>query len=139
MASVAASLLPFSHKIKVQEFTAHRCKKASFYVDVHSKVAVVLFMCVCVCASVRACVCVMVAFLVYTCIIHVYVCMYVCVNQSEWAPVVHVCNCKRLLFSVYKKMEDAMKKHPDADNLVSFASLRSAYESTMEAMTFPQV
>ena len=36
-------------------------------------------------------------------------------------------------------MEDAMKKHPDADNLVSFASLRSAYESTMEAMTFPQV
>ena len=32
-----------------------------------------------------------------------------------------------------------MKKHWDADNVVSFASLRSAYESTMEAMTFPQV
>ncbi|KAI0240030.1 ATP-citrate synthase [Lamellibrachia satsuma] len=46
---------------------------------------------------------------------------------------------KEILIPVHKKMEDAMKKHPDADNLVSFASLRSAYESTMEAMTFPQI
>ena len=36
-------------------------------------------------------------------------------------------------------MGDAMKKHPDADVLISFASLRSAYESTIEAMSFPQV
>lgn len=32
-----------------------------------------------------------------------------------------------------------MKHHPDADVLVSFASLRSAYDSTIEAMQYPQV
>jgi len=36
-------------------------------------------------------------------------------------------------------MDDAMKLHPGADVLVSFASLRSAYESTVEAMSYPQV
>ena len=36
-------------------------------------------------------------------------------------------------------MEDAISKHPDADVLVSFASLRSAYESTVEALSYPQV
>ena len=41
--------------------------------------------------------------------------------------------------SVFKKMDDAMKQYPDADVLVSFASLRSAYESTVEAMQYPQV
>jgi len=41
--------------------------------------------------------------------------------------------------SVFKKMDDAMKLHPDADVLLSFASLRSAYESTVEAMQYPQV
>lgn len=40
---------------------------------------------------------------------------------------------------VYKKMEDAMNKHKDADVLVNFASLRSAYESTMETLNYPQV
>ena len=46
---------------------------------------------------------------------------------------------KEILLPVYKKMEDAITKHPDADVLVSFASLRSAYESTMEAMQYKQV
>lgn len=46
---------------------------------------------------------------------------------------------KEILVPVYKKMEDAIKKHPNADVLVSFASLRSAYESTLEAMHFNQV
>lgn len=32
-----------------------------------------------------------------------------------------------------------MKKHPEVDVLISFASLRSAFDSTMEAMQFPQV
>lgn len=32
-----------------------------------------------------------------------------------------------------------MKNHPDADVLVNFASLRSAYDTTIEAMTYPQV
>ncbi len=36
-------------------------------------------------------------------------------------------------------MSDAMKKHPEADVLINFASLRSAYESTMETLTYPQV
>lgn len=36
-------------------------------------------------------------------------------------------------------MGDAVAKHSSADVLVNFASLRSAYESTVEAMSFPQV
>jgi len=46
---------------------------------------------------------------------------------------------KEILVPVYKSMDDCMKKHPDADVLINFASLRSAYESTMETMTFPQI
>lgn len=44
-----------------------------------------------------------------------------------------------LYFIVYKKMEDAMNKHKNADVLVNFASLRSAYESTIETLNYPQV
>ncbi|KZS14350.1 ATP-citrate synthase [Daphnia magna] len=44
-----------------------------------------------------------------------------------------------VFISVYKSMDDAMKKHPTADVMVNFASLRSAYESTVEAMTYPQI
>lgn len=36
-------------------------------------------------------------------------------------------------------MKDAMVKHTDADVMVTFASLRSAYESTMETLQFPQI
>lgn len=36
-------------------------------------------------------------------------------------------------------MSDSMNKHPEASVLVNFASLRSAYESTMEALQFPQI
>jgi len=36
-------------------------------------------------------------------------------------------------------MADAMNKHPEASVLVNFASLRSAYDSTMEALQFPQI
>ncbi|KAK9876010.1 hypothetical protein WA026_011126 [Henosepilachna vigintioctopunctata] len=36
-------------------------------------------------------------------------------------------------------MQDAMVKHPEADVLVNFASLRSAYQSTVETMEFPQI
>lgn len=32
-----------------------------------------------------------------------------------------------------------MNKHPDADVMINFASLRSAYDATVEAMTYPQV
>lgn len=46
---------------------------------------------------------------------------------------------KEILIPVYKNMVDAMKKHPEVDVLISFASLRSAFDSTMEAMQFPQI
>ncbi|XP_071158755.1 ATP-citrate synthase-like isoform X1 [Mytilus edulis] len=46
---------------------------------------------------------------------------------------------KEILIPVYKSMSDAMGKHPTADVLVSFASLRSAYDSTVEVMSYPQI
>lgn len=46
---------------------------------------------------------------------------------------------KEILIPVYKKMEDAMKKHHSADVLVNFASLRSAFDSTLEALSYPQI
>lgn len=46
---------------------------------------------------------------------------------------------KEVLIPVYKKMEDAMNKNKDADVLVNFASLRSAYDSTIETLSFPQI
>ena len=36
-------------------------------------------------------------------------------------------------------MADAMKKHPEVDVLINFASLRSAYDSTIETMSYAQV
>ncbi|XP_060795289.1 ATP-citrate synthase isoform X2 [Neoarius graeffei] len=46
---------------------------------------------------------------------------------------------KEILLPVYKNMADAMKKHPEVDVLISFASLRSAFDSTMETMNYPQI
>uniref|UniRef100_A0A8C6WG28 ATP-citrate synthase n=1 Tax=Neogobius melanostomus TaxID=47308 RepID=A0A8C6WG28_9GOBI len=46
---------------------------------------------------------------------------------------------KEILVPVYKNMSDAMKKHPDVDVLINFASLRSAFDSTMETMQYPQI
>ncbi|XP_036428027.1 ATP-citrate synthase isoform X2 [Colossoma macropomum] len=46
---------------------------------------------------------------------------------------------KEILLPVYKNMAEAMKKHPEVDVLISFASLRSAYDSTMETMQYPQI
>ncbi|XP_074659713.1 ATP-citrate synthase-like isoform X2 [Tubulanus polymorphus] len=46
---------------------------------------------------------------------------------------------KEILINIYKSMDDAMKKHPDADTLISFASLRSAYESTLETLQYKQI
>ena len=43
------------------------------------------------------------------------------------------------LFTVYKAMTEAVKKHPEADILINFASLRSAYDASMEALDFNQV
>uniref|UniRef100_A0A8D3BDW4 ATP-citrate synthase n=1 Tax=Scophthalmus maximus TaxID=52904 RepID=A0A8D3BDW4_SCOMX len=46
---------------------------------------------------------------------------------------------KEILIPVYKNMQDAMKKHPDVDVLINFASLRSAFDSTLETMQYPQI
>lgn len=46
---------------------------------------------------------------------------------------------KEILIPVYKNMSDAMKKCPSADVLINFASLRSAYESTLETLQYPQI
>uniref|UniRef100_A0A3Q3M9J4 ATP-citrate synthase n=1 Tax=Mastacembelus armatus TaxID=205130 RepID=A0A3Q3M9J4_9TELE len=46
---------------------------------------------------------------------------------------------KEILLPVYKNMADAMKKHPEVDVVISFASLRSAFDSTMEVMQYPQI
>lgn len=46
---------------------------------------------------------------------------------------------KEILLPVYKKMQDAINKHKEADVLVNFASLRSAYESTLEVLDYPQI
>lgn len=47
---------------------------------------------------------------------------------------------KEILIPVYNKMGDAISKHKEVDVLVNFASLRSAYESTLEVVNdFPQI
>ncbi|XP_047364838.1 ATP-citrate synthase isoform X2 [Vespa velutina] len=46
---------------------------------------------------------------------------------------------KEVLIPVYKQMKDAMTKHNDADVMITFASLRSAYDSTVETLQFPQI
>ncbi|XP_030240231.1 ATP-citrate synthase isoform X3 [Drosophila navojoa] len=46
---------------------------------------------------------------------------------------------KEILIPVYKKMSDAIHKHKEVDVMVNFASLRSAYDSTLEVLEFPQI
>lgn len=46
---------------------------------------------------------------------------------------------KEILIPVYKKMSDAISRHRDVDVMVNFASLRSAYESTLEVLEYPQI
>merc|ERR550517_680653 len=46
---------------------------------------------------------------------------------------------KEVLIPVYKSMADAMAAFPEVDVMVSFASLRSAYDSTLECLEFPQI
>ena len=41
--------------------------------------------------------------------------------------------------SVYKDISEAVKKHPEVDILVNFASLRSAYDATIEALNLNHV
>ena len=50
-----------------------------------------------------------------------------------------MCLLLLLLRAVYKDMSEAVQKHPEADVLVNFASLRSAYDSTLEALNLDKV
>ncbi len=43
---------------------------------------------------------------------------------------------KETLLPVYTSVEEAVKKHPDADVVVNFASSRSVYSSTLDIMRF---
>ncbi|XP_058061576.1 ATP-citrate synthase isoform X1 [Anopheles bellator] len=46
---------------------------------------------------------------------------------------------KEVLIPVYAKMSEAIGKHKEADVLVNFASLRSAYDSSVEVLDYPQI
>ncbi|CAI4228619.1 unnamed protein product [Auanema sp. JU1783] len=46
---------------------------------------------------------------------------------------------KEILVPAYKSMKMAFDTHSDASVMVTFASLRSVYETVLEALTFPQI
>jgi len=46
---------------------------------------------------------------------------------------------KEILVPVYKNMADAMAAFPEVDVMISFASLRSAYDSTLECLEYKQI
>ena len=46
---------------------------------------------------------------------------------------------KTLLIPMYRTLKEAMDKHPQIDVMVNFASFRSAYPITMEAMDYPNL
>ncbi|MDM7912302.1 MAG: ATP citrate synthase, partial [Methanotrichaceae archaeon] len=46
---------------------------------------------------------------------------------------------KEILLPMFKTIPDAVKAHPDADVVVNFASHRSAFETTMEALEQPTI
>lgn len=46
---------------------------------------------------------------------------------------------KETLLPVYASMAEAVKKCPEADFVVNFASSRSVYQSTLECLEFPQI
>ena len=46
---------------------------------------------------------------------------------------------KETLLPVYTSVEEAVKKHPEVDCIVNFASSRSVYSSTLDVLRFPQI
>ena len=46
---------------------------------------------------------------------------------------------KEVMVPVYQHMEEAMRVNPDVDVLINFASFRSAYDSSMETLNYPQI
>jgi succinyl-CoA synthetase alpha subunit len=46
---------------------------------------------------------------------------------------------KEILIPIYKLLKNAANKHPNVDVMINFASFRSAYSSTEEAFSIPQL
>lgn len=46
---------------------------------------------------------------------------------------------KETLLPVYQSLQEAVKKHPDVDVVVNFASSRSVYPSSLEVLAIPQI
>lgn len=46
---------------------------------------------------------------------------------------------KETLLPVYTSIEEAVRKHPDADVVVNFASSRSVYQSSLDILKMPQI
>ena len=58
---------------------------------------------------------------------------------SGWSVVYDIIQVCFTYHTVYKDLSEAVTKHPDVDVMVNFASLRSAYEATMDTLKYPQV
>ena len=56
-------------------------------------------------------------------------------------PGMHKCfwGTEEILIPIYRTIEEAAKKHQDADVFINFASFRSAYETSMEALEQPSI
>jgi len=46
---------------------------------------------------------------------------------------------REILIPIYNKLETAVEKHPEADVVINFASFRSAYEVSIEALNYPSI
>uniref|UniRef100_A0A183C8G5 ATP citrate synthase n=1 Tax=Globodera pallida TaxID=36090 RepID=A0A183C8G5_GLOPA len=46
---------------------------------------------------------------------------------------------KEMLIPAYKSMETAFKSHPEASVMVTFASMRSVFQTVLEALDYPQI
>ncbi len=46
---------------------------------------------------------------------------------------------KEILIPIYNDLKEAAKRHPDSDVVINFASQRSAYKVSLEALNLPQV
>jgi succinyl-CoA synthetase alpha subunit len=46
---------------------------------------------------------------------------------------------KEIILPIYRTTKEAVKKHPDADVFINFASFRSAYKTSLEALEEPSI
>lgn len=46
---------------------------------------------------------------------------------------------KELLIPAYKSMKMAFEKHPEASVMITFASMRSVFDTVLEALQYPQI